>query len=114
MDTSWIAWAVAIVATLLFLRERRLRREGGDGSPQPHGSTRAEGAPQEVGTYTGDPTERSPVDKVAEGEPASQGGPRWVSAGETVTVAGRQIGGMVYVGQAATTGAGREADRRID
>ena len=104
MDTSWIAWAVAIVATLLFLRERRLRREGSDGSPEPHGSTRAEGAPLEVGTYTGDPTESSPVDKVAEAEPASQGGPRWVSAGETVTVAGRQIGGMVYVGQATTIG----------
>ena len=33
-----------------------------------------------------------------------EGGPRWVPARETVCVAGRRIGGMVYVGQAASTG----------
>ena len=104
MDTSWIAWAVAVVATLLFLRERRLRRDGAGESPERLESSHADGAPPEFGTDLAGSTARSAVKKAAEGEVASEGGPRWVPAHETASVAGRKIGGMVYVGRSASTG----------
>lgn len=104
MDTSWIAWAAAVVATLLFLRERRLRREAGHGSPEPHQPGQADSAPPESGAYLEDYPESSAVEKVDRPELASEDGPRWVPAGETASVAERQIGGMVYVGRTANIG----------
>ena len=101
MDSSWIAWAIAAIAVFLWLRERGTRilerealREllGRDSSP----TTSATAVTSHPGR------DSAWGDEAAAAPPPAEGtAPRWVPSTESVTVRGRKIGGMVYVGSTA-------------
>ena len=48
--------------------------------------------------------DRPPAERRRPRAPRASRKPRWVPAGESVTIAGREIGGMVYVGRGRTAG----------
>ncbi len=104
MDTSWIAWAVAVVAILLWLRERRLRRKGRAERGDSCESGRVDGPLPLHDRFRSERNASSAEQTAAKDEFTRKKGPRWVPARETVRVAGRQIGGMVYVGRASRIG----------
>ena len=101
MDTSWIAWAVAMVAILLWLHERRLRHQSGAEQSDPYGSDRVgRPLPAKDGLSPDQNAAREPQ-SIAIEESSDEADPRWVPATQGVTVAGHEIGGMVYVGHAS-------------
>ena len=101
MDSSWIAWAIAAIAVLLWLRERGTRileqealRKLVDPDLGRSESTTASGSRSgQTSAWVDEPAAvRRPADEIA---------PRWLPSTESATIKGRKIGGMVYVGSTA-------------
>ena len=101
MDSAWIAWAIAAIAVYLWLRERGIRvleektrsERVGPRSNAARSTTAVQPRHGGAGSWGGEPA--------APRMPSVGTPPRWVPSAETVAVAGRKIGGMVYVGSTA-------------